>query len=641
MMAKQDLQQPASFAEPLADASGLPAPMLDMLTAALLMSAFGVFLVGNLLLLDTEVLRSSAWVTSTCVGVLLIFFALSRRLCSPIWGLLLTYGILWLLLRASAPVAQLLFLASVGVATVYAGRVLRIARGQWVALLLMAAVATVTVLGVHRSYTSFDTLSRLAAGFVHQDTLYHASLAAMIKHYGVVSTGLHGLVETPYHAFSHALFAAISLISGISVIEVYGVASVVLFAPLLIFSVVVASCMIFASRRVRLPAAWALTALVLALAPLVLQNWAVYDSYFVSESYLIALGLFSLGLPLLFLRQLKPIDLLLLTLLTLMMAHCKATVALMFAGLWLARLLFVRGGRVAGDFAAWVLATLTVAAAVVGYAHANTGMVFFGPLDFVINYTRLGRHVWDASAALAAGGGLPLDTALLALLALLSFLLLHFLLSWIVVLAVARSNGWRGVLETPFAAYTLAAMGAGMLIALTLRIQGASGFYFTNVAFFVALPGVVAMLAGRIARFDAGAGWVLPSALILVTLANATALYRVSAPGRAFATTPNALVDELRTLRVAAPLDQVLRPAPSMLDANPLQRCSARPFLFPAVSERPWVDVVRGGTDCRFEHYGYNLYGLSRQQQEVLMAPRLLPGMVIVDVSPPRDRNLP
>jgi hypothetical protein len=640
-MATDDLQQPVPRGDPLADAAGLPSPLLDLLTAAVLLTAVGVFMVGNLLLLDPAVLHSSARVTLICVGVLLIFFALSRRLGSPAWGLLLSYGALWLLLRASAPLAQLLFLAGAGGAAVYAWRVLRIAPGQWIALLLMAAVAAITVLGVHRSYTSFDMLARLAAGFVHQDTLYHASLAAMIKHYGVVSTGLHGLVVTPYHAFSHALMAAISMLSGVSVIEVYGVATVVLFAPLLIFSVVAASSMIATTRRVPLPAAWALTTLILALAPSLLQNWAVYDSYFVSESYLIALGLLTLGLPLLFVRELKPVDLLLVTLLTLMIAHSKAPVALMYAGLWLARLLFVRGGRLATDLAACALSALTVAAAVLGYAHANSGMVFFGPLDFVIHYTRLGRHVLDARTALVGGAGIPLDTALMASLALISFVLAHFLLSWIVVAAVARRSGWRSLLATPLAVYTLAAMGGGILIALTLRIHGASGFYFTNVAFFVALPGLVAMLAVAIARHATGARWLLPAAVVTVALVNGAALYRVSAAGRPYPATHNLLVEQLRTLRVSAPPNQVLRPDPAMLDANPLLRCSSKPFLFPAVSERPWVGVVRAGDDCRFEHYGYNLYGLSREQNVVSMAPRLLPGMLIVDVPVHRGQTLP
>jgi hypothetical protein len=59
----------------------------------------------------------------------------------------------------------------------------------------------------------------------------------MIKNYGVSSTGLHGLVEVPYHTFSYVLMASISLISGVSAVEVYGVANHILFAPFLIFSI--------------------------------------------------------------------------------------------------------------------------------------------------------------------------------------------------------------------------------------------------------------------------------------------------------------------------------------------------------------------------------------------------------------------
>src|SRR6185437_13412747 len=225
------------------------------------------------------------------------FLCAAARLVGSIeWGIVACIG---LLLGAvfgphaiSAPVAAVLLL--LGLADTL--RSLRLPRRELMRATAMAATATVTIVLTLNPYTSFDMIARLHAGSVRLDTLYHASIGAMIKNYGVVSTGLNGLVPTPYHALSHALYAAVSLLSTQPVIEAYGVASWLLFAPLLIFSATACSVMLCGRRRIDAAAAWIAACVLLTLAPAVFGSWGLWNSYFTSESYLVSLTLLLLTL---------------------------------------------------------------------------------------------------------------------------------------------------------------------------------------------------------------------------------------------------------------------------------------------------------------------------------------------------------
>jgi hypothetical protein len=256
----------------LVDSISVSEEKLNLLFAALFLTSLTVFIGSNLLLLDAQVLARSAQMALPCWAMLVVFYAISRSTRSMIWGLVLTYGLMVLLVYArQAWLIPVLYGAAV-VGVVYAFRYLRIERAQWITVLLMGIIAAVMILGISRGYDStysatFDMLNRLNAGYVHQDTLYHASISAMIKNYGVTSTGLHGLVETPYHVLSHFLYASISLLSGIGVIEVYGVANWILFAPVLTFCVVACSAMISSTPRSKIPIIWGIACCLLAIIP--------------------------------------------------------------------------------------------------------------------------------------------------------------------------------------------------------------------------------------------------------------------------------------------------------------------------------------------------------------------------------------
>ncbi len=615
----------------LVDKIALPEQTLNLLFAALIMTVLGAFIGGNLLLLNAEVIWRSALITLPCLGLVLLFYALSRHLGNLVWGLVLTYAALCGLVYARLPGSNYILYACFALAALYAIRFMRLERRHWWLVLLMAVVGTATVLGVARAYTSFDMLSRLHLGNVHQDTLYHASISAMIKHYGVTSTGLHGLVETPYHALSHVLMAGISLLSGSGVIEVYGVANWVLFAPLLLFSIAACCAMLDRAGQLSMPMVWAVSALLLCALPLLFGRWGVKGSFFVSESYLVSLAIFLLSLGLLFKRSLTLLDLVLIGLAAALIANAKASVGLIYGGLWLVRFIFVRSDSRLMDLAAFLLSVGAVGLAVIEAAESRSGLISFSPLSYVRSYSLWGGHLGTAVSAVRGGEIPSLKSLAMGMAALISYVTLHFLVSWIVVWQIVYRRGLGELLSTPIAVYSLAAVAAGLLISSTFAIPGGSAYYFSNVAFFVSLPAVVSMLTlGWLRRVPDQRLW-LGLVVIFVSLVSWPSYYRNSGLSPSHATrVENLLIDHLLIIRKTSPLNLVLRPNDDLLANNPVKRCTAQPFVYPAVAERPWIDVIQGAESaCSYSNYGYSKYGISAEDRYVKMAPRLLSGMSV------------
>jgi hypothetical protein len=97
----------------------------------------------------------------------------------------------------------------------------------------------------------------------------------------------------------------------------------------------------------------------------------------------------------------------------------------------------------------------------------------------------------------------------------------------------------------------------------------------------------------------------------------------------------NALIDELKSLRSTSPRTSILEATTELMSQNPLKRCSARPFVFPAFSERPWVGVLHSpGIDCKYEFYGYEYYGVSSSGDRVSIPPVIPDGLAIQPVVP-------
>ena len=51
---------------------------------------------------------------------------------------------------------------------------------------------------------------------------------------------------------------------------------------------------------------------------------------------------------------------------------------------------------------------------------------------------------------------------------------------------------------------------------------------------------------------------------------------------------------------------------------NPIDACAAQPFVFPAVSERPWMGVITPNNGkCSYQNYGYQQYKINPDTNQV------------------------
>jgi hypothetical protein len=113
---------------------------------------------------------------------------------------------------------------------------LRALRTVWLGLfaLLMGLYAAGAVWGGGFENPLF--VENLCNGYAHIDTLFHATLANMLRTYGACSTGLDGLPHVLYHFGSHWVFARLSNLLDVPVIDFYNLAYPVIFCPFVTFS---------------------------------------------------------------------------------------------------------------------------------------------------------------------------------------------------------------------------------------------------------------------------------------------------------------------------------------------------------------------------------------------------------------------
>ncbi|HEV8001239.1 MAG TPA: hypothetical protein VGP63_15235, partial [Planctomycetaceae bacterium] len=133
-----------------------------------------------------------------------------------------------------------------------------VVRGQpfriLVALVLFAGCFSLYAAGASwgNGYLNPLFVESLCLGNAHIDTLFHVTMSNMLRSYGVASTGLDGLPFVPYHFGSHWLFAAVSNLLHVRVIDFYNRGYPVVFVPFGMFSL--ATLALTLGRRFR-PAA--------------------------------------------------------------------------------------------------------------------------------------------------------------------------------------------------------------------------------------------------------------------------------------------------------------------------------------------------------------------------------------------------
>lgn len=295
-------------------------------------------------------------------------------------------------------------------------------------------------------------------GLQHADPIFHAALAEMILQFGRVSTGLDGLVSTPYHVLSHAWIGLTGRLLGITTLEAYMIVPAVMGVPLLLFALCAASSQLTLHTEQEVDNS-SLAVLLPVLLLLMLNIWD-WGSYVASESYLHALIGFLFGLAALVdLARHNSKDWLSPVLcvgLTLLLMASKLSVGQIFAcgAFWA----FFRQREARLQVAAlWgvLLALLALGFMVLTASSAHTVFSALDPWHFVRAYP---DGAWASVFSCTAGLGIAAG------------------------LWALRKKHWHIPTET-IGVLIIAAAAPGLL----LRIGGGSAYYFIHVGSMAAL----------------------------------------------------------------------------------------------------------------------------------------------------------
>lgn len=317
-------------------------------------------------------------------------------------------------------------------------------------------------------HTDFEYQKYLNGGSLSIDSLFHTAVAAMYKNYGIASVGLDGLAPISYHTLSHKIMAGISVLSGVSVMATYGRLYFVLGPVLLIFAL---AGLATQARPLQTFSNALLSVVALMLAIICLpffKEFAFWDSYMTSESYLVGMVLLAAALSLLYrYRDFPQKDSWLyysLILLVLSGASKGSVGVLGFCVFSVFGVLLLRTVKFWGALfvGAIIFCYLMLSAAQSGGENINIRV-----FDFISAYA--------PALGMASGGG-----------KIASFIFVHFLTVWIFVFAVFFKNGKSGALSNEFLTVVGLFLPA-LLVVLFLQVPGGSAYYFSNVPALLSL----------------------------------------------------------------------------------------------------------------------------------------------------------
>jgi hypothetical protein len=367
----------------------------------------------------------------------------------------------------------------------------------------LTAIVTLVLSIVQLPYFALGEFSqpnneaKLLSSQLHIDTLYHVAIASMIKVHHVVSHGLHGLGELEYHFGSHLLMAAASNLGFMSVFQAYNYFFVFFGVPLLgIMLVSVAEEFLSSKSDSDFFKKLAVYAFVfLGTGVLVggslLNKFALWPSFFESESYTLSLILLMALFSVCLVRSL-PIFILSLMICGIVGAMSITKVSTGFCALVLVGGWALLSGEKWWSKNWWIRWGIFIVCTIIFlflFRLINPGMgdAEIQPMQFVRTYVEFNGPFW---------------------LKLTLFILLHFVFP-ITFLAYALLNylNKKSIKVIPgwWTLGTLISFAVGLGVVLVLYVTGGSGYYFSNVSMFMALPALICipqMAAGNILKYS-------------------------------------------------------------------------------------------------------------------------------------------
>ncbi len=143
-------------------------------------------------------------------------------------------------------------------------------------------------------WANFNIQKSIMSGIVHGDSLFFMSLATMFQKYGIFSTGLHGIPPLDYHLLVHLFYVAISNLIHTPIYVTYGWATLTFLAPLLIVTLLAYSSEL--SHELNSQSKFRPVSILILVACFIgflgrshFDKAGAFNSYLLSESYLFGL----------------------------------------------------------------------------------------------------------------------------------------------------------------------------------------------------------------------------------------------------------------------------------------------------------------------------------------------------------------
>jgi hypothetical protein len=336
-------------------------------------------------------------------------------------------------------------------------------------------------------YANVFLPEQILAGFAHTDTLFHLSISSMLSNYGKLSTGLDGLVPIRYHALSHLWFGVIAKEANISVANGYYLAKLIVALPLLMFGLSVASLAFMRRNRSLKTSALVISIPIALLSVIEIFDWM---SYLVSESYMIGLLLFMIGMPYLSALARDKTK----------VSEQSIFITFGFGGL-------ILGAKVSLG-AIWMLAI----AIIIVLKRTNIRCYLLAACMLLLQLYVVNNYIIAPSNGAEAASIYPFHFFLnYPMVALVN-------LSVIAVAAYLHINDLAQENNDAWSIVVLAMFLASLAPVLLLRIEGGSGYYFINVGSWIG----IASLSGRIISWidDRHAQISFMIAVTIVTVCN-------------------------------------------------------------------------------------------------------------------------
>lgn len=345
------------------------------------------------------------------------------------------------------------------------------------------------------TYIDFCANKLIFAGQVHHDSLFHISIAAMIRDYGIASIGLHGTPPVFYHTFSHFIFGCISSITGLSLMNVYGNVHSIVIVPLLFLAIVAcAEDFIFSNNRKELFIRIGFVGLALVAfggfdPKAIFYGYGLWDSYLLSESYTISL-IFLLAMISCLRIQSYQIRWPLVVLSVVCASLAKISVGVL-GGIYLfVNLVLYERERFLYRIFFFIFAACFIL--LILFPVYSSQMSAYNK-----QIISQGMQIFSFARKYGSVSGTFQD--LQFWISLLRFLTIHFIYTWL-LLGLALVSGWFGKNKSPIGnlgiTLNIIALLYGLIAMWKLNLFSGAEYYFSNISMFVALP-FLALILGQ------------------------------------------------------------------------------------------------------------------------------------------------